>query len=164
LEVPLYYTFSTIAQALASAIALLAAFVLFRLQSINAELERHASRFLGYYSKDRLRLDELHVAGDYEGLATLTTTALPADVEEGEVGFSRKRFAVIVTNARHVRHAFAVTLWFTVGVIAYSVVVLALAPFIAAHEACAITTFVIGISGLLWCLFSYVRLVHKVMT
>ena len=35
----LYYTFSTIAQALAAAIALLGAFVLFRLQTLTAEIE-----------------------------------------------------------------------------------------------------------------------------
>ena len=37
-ETAFFYTFSTIAQALAGAIALLAAFVLFKLQSIDAEM------------------------------------------------------------------------------------------------------------------------------
>ena len=35
----LYYTFSTIAQTLAGAIALLAAFILYRLQTLNKDIE-----------------------------------------------------------------------------------------------------------------------------
>src|SRR5262245_25410581 len=38
----LFYTFSTIAQTLAGAIALLSAFLLYRLQSLNSEIDSHS--------------------------------------------------------------------------------------------------------------------------
>ena len=51
------YTFSTIAQALAGAIALLAAFVLFTLQSMDTERPQHATRVLEDFSDQH---DPLH--------------------------------------------------------------------------------------------------------
>ena len=43
MENALFYTFSTIPQVLAAAIALLAAFVLYRLQTINAQIEEKST-------------------------------------------------------------------------------------------------------------------------
>ena len=47
-----FYTFSTIAQALAGAIALLAAFVLFKLQSMDAEAPHRAQSILEDFAED----------------------------------------------------------------------------------------------------------------
>lgn len=48
----LYYTFSTIAQTLAAAFAFVGAFVLFRLQNIEHQIEAHAEELLNRYYTD----------------------------------------------------------------------------------------------------------------
>ena len=53
MENAFFYTFSTIAQALAGAIALLGAFVLFKLQHIDAELTEHAHNVIEAIPYDR---------------------------------------------------------------------------------------------------------------
>ena len=64
----LYYTLSTIAQTLAAGIALLAAFVLYRLQGLRAAVAEHQNKveqFIG--GQDRASLDELKAKGDLAG-------------------------------------------------------------------------------------------------
>jgi|ERR1700674_4811922 len=70
MENALYYTFSTIAQALAAAIALVTAFVLYRLQGIDTAL-REAGFTLLQGHLNNADLWNLHVRGDYEQFVAL---------------------------------------------------------------------------------------------
>lgn len=58
MENTLYYTFSTIAQALAGAVALLGAFVLYKVQSIDRELHDAAdSVFMSWQDDNNLQVE-----------------------------------------------------------------------------------------------------------
>jgi hypothetical protein len=160
----LYYTFSTIAQALAAAVALLAAFLLYRLQSINSEMEERTLRIIQYYGgKVRLRLDELHVTGDYEEIALLTKDPLPPNLEEGEVGFARKRLGVLVSIRNSLRRDFRLSLLLTVLLATFSVLILALTPMIAHRSLLTNAVFLVGITWFIACLYSYFRLARKAL-
>src|SRR5882762_587970 len=68
MENTLYYTFSTIAQTLAGAIALLGAFILYRLQKLNNGLDDHAKFIRKQYSEeeDLIFLNSFIVKGEYK--------------------------------------------------------------------------------------------------
>src|SRR4029077_8753031 len=68
MESTLYYTFSTIAQTLAGAIALLGAFILYRLQKLNNGLDDHAKFIRKQYSEeeDLVFLNSFIVKGEYK--------------------------------------------------------------------------------------------------
>jgi len=67
METALFYTFSTIPQVLAAAIAMLAAFVLYRLQTINKQIEESS---IGIQKADGepAELWNLHIKEQYEKL------------------------------------------------------------------------------------------------
>lgn len=87
----LFYTFSTISQTLAGAIALLGAFVLYRLQSLNLEIEEEsrsiAGRYglvaRGYSEANQKTVMELHDEQKYrEVVAFIANTPLPPSVDQ----------------------------------------------------------------------------------
>src|SRR5437879_6576691 len=83
----IFYTFSTIAQALGGAIALLSAFVLFRLQSLNAEIDDLAERLaipLKYVVGDEP--SDLYRRGKFRELVALSRkTAIPSGIHQAEL-------------------------------------------------------------------------------
>ena len=164
MEAALYYTFSTIAQSLAAAVALLVAFVFYRIQSINSEMAERARRIIQHYEgKIRLRLDELHVTGDYAEMAVLTKDPFPAHVEEGEPGFARKRLGVLVAARKKLRHEFRVSLVLTALLAIFSLLMLAVAPTIGHSSALPGAMLLVGITWFVACLYSYFRLGRKAL-
>ena len=164
MEAALYYTFSTIAQSLAAAVALLVAFVFYRIQSINSEMAERARRIIQHYEgKIRLRLDELLVTGDYAEMAALTTAPFPAHVEEGEPGFARKRLGVLVTARKQLRREFRLSLVLTALLAIYSLLILAVAPTIGRSSALPGAMLSVGITWFVGCLYSYFRLGRKAL-
>jgi hypothetical protein len=72
MDVTFFYTFSTIAQTLAAAIAFLAAFLLYSLQGINAEIDDHGSRTAGLLRSLGVEEGEvLRLRGQYRELLEL---------------------------------------------------------------------------------------------
>jgi hypothetical protein len=166
LDTSLYYTFSTIAQALAGAVALIAAFLLYRLQSMGAAMEVCANKVIQYYVRPetRVRLDDLHVRGDYDAIGEVFETPLPADLELGEVGFARHRLIILVASRRALSRLFIASLILTVGLIAASVVVLGLTPTISSDQRTVHIVLTAGISWFIVCLTTFAILVRKALS
>src|SRR5215471_2733385 len=79
-ETAFFYTFSTIAQALAGAIALLAAFVLFKLQSMDAEAPHRAQSILEDFADDHpthAQLQEHFVHSRWDSFLALLSSEYP---------------------------------------------------------------------------------------
>src|SRR5256885_920685 len=94
-----FYTFSTIAQALAGAVALLAAFVLFKLQNIDAELTEHAHDVIDVIPYDRTQqaLWDHYVQGRWDELLS----AIPPDYPFADVPRIRvARLRVLVEDRK----------------------------------------------------------------
>src|ERR1044072_8524572 len=86
----LYYTFSTIAQTFASAIALLAAFVLYRFQILSSALETHANDLRKQYSEesDLVLSNSFVVKGDFDGFVEyLTKHTIDVTASDGREGY-----------------------------------------------------------------------------
>jgi len=132
-ETAFFYTFSTIAQALAGAIALLAAFVLFKLQSMDAEMPLWARAILEDFADQHHSLHQpLHdhfVQGHWDAfLASLPPdyAVRPGRTLEHKQAYHRLRQlwqqrTDIVTDLKR-------ALLFTLGTMGLAVFVLAFAP------------------------------------
>jgi hypothetical protein len=149
MEAALYYTFSTIAQTIAAAIAILGAFALHRLQSMNAEIaERSATIAQAPAGAHGHALRELHVHGRFDAVLEHTEDFDPgATVELNfQVSAARLRLAALLDQRRELRRYLTVAFWLSAGLMTSSLVVLATAPLIAsAHGVGAVATL-----GVLW--------------
>jgi hypothetical protein len=158
MENALFYTFSTIAQALAAAMALLSAFALYRLQSIDSECQGLALTLEAETSGGATiqalayRSDWAGVLGDYRQRVT-TRIPNPAPHVVDLAARIERRIPAI----RRIKIALWISLAVTAVVIAGSVIVLALVPVICAARAvlCA------GIVATLVCLSTYLWLVFE---
>ena len=75
MDAALYYTFSTIAQALAAAIALLGAFTLYRLQLLAAAMPEAASILKTHTTANRADVDAAFIVADYGKVFALVRAA-----------------------------------------------------------------------------------------
>ena len=168
MENSFFYTFSTIAQTLAGAIALLAAFVLYRLQSLNAEIEIVGERLAGWVDQvcqpPQQAIDpsarSLQGRNQYRELSALAERiTVPANFDQAE--FVRERLPVLLKGKSALVRRFGVALSLTIGLITVSIVVLTVAPFVAASSwAC----FVLA-GAAIWftaCMLAYIWLLLKV--
>ncbi|SRR6266478_2533715 len=73
-----FYTFSTIAQTLAGAIALLGAFVLYRLQSLSSDIERDSHTVELNHTVERDKIRELRIQKKYQEIVELSKSTLRA--------------------------------------------------------------------------------------
>jgi hypothetical protein len=130
-ERTLYYTFSTISQTLAGAIALLGAFVLYRLQSLGNELEDLGITTMNAYrSPLRDELTPLHAEEEYEKIVAFTHKH-PFDDPSAQspyVASRLRKLEPLVARRRAIRSWLNRSLALTVGLIAASVGILALTP------------------------------------
>jgi hypothetical protein len=157
----LYYTFSTIAQALAAAMALLAAFALYRLKAIDDECLSSAltmEQDTGGGTTVRVPA----IAGNWRAVCTELTRRLEGGQAWGPVRTSVEarvnRLNLLVVAHGRVRRALWLSLVLTAIVIAASIAVLACVPgIVCAH--CAGATLFGGVIGTACCLASYVWLV-----
>ncbi len=129
MENALYYTFSTIAQALAAAIALLGAFTLYRLQLLQAAMLEAAAILKSHTSANRAEIDAAYIVADYNRVFELVRAA-DAKSKLTEIRAGLEKFARLLAEKRAVLQSFQVALVASVLVILASVIVLSFAPLI----------------------------------
>jgi hypothetical protein len=155
----LFYTFSTIAQSLAGAIALLGAFVLFRLQSLNTEIDDNASQ-IASVAEIVQRTEEaktLYRNAQYRELLNLiSNVSIPAGVYQltRELG----RFPVLLDRRDLIILRFKIAFYLTIGLILTSVLLLTVAPKLATIPFLTWLAFALGLIWLAACLTSYLLL------
>jgi hypothetical protein len=168
MESTLYYTFSTIAQTLAGAIALLGAFILYRLQKLNNGLDDHAKFIRKQYSEeeDLVFLNSFIVKGEYKKFLKYTRAkpiAAGSDQDEEQsylIDVQAKMQELLVLRKSLIR-SFTVSLFLTVTLIAASVIALAVTPDLNARSDLRSASLVLAIVWFLACLISYVSLLRK---
>ena len=131
METAFYYTFTTIAQALAAMIALVGAFVLYRAQLLGSELH-HASGVIRTHSgvltveKD---MTAAHIAGDYRRVFELARENHPESFSaELKAGFTT--FEKLDRLRTSLLWSFAMSVFLSTIVIGGSVILLALTPIV----------------------------------
>src|SRR5882762_7665944 len=140
MENTLYYTFSTIAQALAGAIALLGAFVLYRVQSIDRDLYEAADAVLMSWQDDQT-LQQLSASGDMDAVISEIQRRVASPMT---VGWSHHQQSQL-RRAQHLLPARAVilaavrpALWFAATVMCGAVIALSLVTLIACNSGLAV--------------------------
>jgi len=171
----IFYTFSTIAQTLAGAIALLGAFVLYRLQSLRSVIEIDSGEIVqGYptiihyiasdHSSEVVMMNDWHRQGEYRKVLEFgmpTVTAQPQSERLCIEMANRDRLRRNLDRYDLLLKTFKKSLWLTVGLISFSVIALAVAELIARSDR---SCWLVLIGGLLWfgvCLYSYIVLIQK---
>ena len=169
MENSFFYTFSTIAQTLAGAIALLAAFVLYRLQSLKGEIESVGERLAGWVEQVSqqppqqvagLSARRLQGRGQYHELYDLANKIeVPGSFYQAEV--ERERLPLLLEGKASLVWRFRLALCLTVGLITVSVLILTVTPRVAVSSwACWVLA-----GAAIWftgCMLSYVWLLLKV--
>jgi hypothetical protein len=164
----LFYTFSTIAQALAGAITLLAAFVLYRLQSLRAEIADDSEHISGTYSVAASRYDAniaeqirlLYREGRHaEVLAFRSATPPSPEIYAAEL--EQIRLRANLDRYSKLLRAFTMSLALTVGLIAASVIALALSPKLLETSCRAIIALGVGVAWFCLCLLTYVSVIRE---
>jgi hypothetical protein len=162
METAFYYTFSTIAQALAAVIALLGAFVLYRAQLLGSDLS-HASAVIRTHSQVdaavRAAIDAAYIAGDHGKVFNLAKTA-QQEPERSEVAAGFAIFEKLERDMRSLLWSFVFAVIASIIVIGGSVVVLAYTPDLA-RQTHAAHYLVAGYASFWVCLFLYGRLLLK---
>lgn len=147
MENALFYTFSTVAQTLAAAIALLGAFALYRLQVIGSSLRDLGVTAMQPYLPDDVAR-ELIAGENYAALIEHLQATQPRNANAANDPYqvaTRRRLGQYVQKASSLQRLLKWTLGLTVVVIVAAVVVLALTPKIAAWPGMASKVFVVGI-------------------
>ena len=161
MENALYYTFSTIAQALAAAFALLGAFVLVRLQQVTATLSASSAIVIRPYLPNE-EARRLLASAQFHELVTFLSTqehkrphAIGTHTYTAASDALAKSLALRKSMLSQLLRAMIVTAF----VITSAVVVLAITPIIALSVASAWVMLAAGISGLVASLYFYGRLI-----
>ena len=126
-DTALYYTFSTIAQALAAAIALLGAFTLYRLQLLAAAMPEASAILRTHTSANRADVDAAFIVTDYTKVFELVRAA-DAKSQRTEIRAGLEKFSRILGEKRSVVRTFQAALGASVFVILGSVIVVAFTP------------------------------------
>ena len=157
----LYYTFSTIAQTLGGAIALLGALVFYRLQPLNASIAAFVTQqILPHSGQMHHELEELHVRGDYESFVqTLGPSPTLSQSEHLRLPFAR--LDALVRAKSSLVSGFRRSLGLTVGTCIFSVTSLAAVPHVSPNVCLATALLVLGIFLFVGCLFTYMLLLRS---
>jgi hypothetical protein len=167
MENTLYYTFSTIAQTLAGAIALLGAFILYRLQKVNSGLDDHAKFIRKQYSEeeDLVFLNSFIVKGEYKKFLKYTRAkpvAVSSDQQEQSyLTDVQAKMQELLAFRKSLIRRFTVSLFLTVSLIGASVIALAVTPSLNARTDVRSASLGLAIVWFLACLVSYVSLLRK---
>lgn len=163
MENALFYTFSTIAQTLAAAIALLGAFTLYRLQTIGALLDDLALTAMQPYLPDdtarRLRAEENYGAF-LEHLRNTQSRKTNETIDPVPTA-ALHRLGAYVQALSSLQGLLKWALGLTVVVIIAAVTILALTPQIATQPSLACVVFILGIGSFAGCLVVYSVLVVR---
>lgn len=163
MENVLFYTFSTIAQTLAAAIALLGALVLYRLQRISEALESGMFQVIQPYPLNaaaQLSLAEEQYA---EVLVYLNTIQPDNPGLAATVHYlgRKRRVETLISLRSELRQWLKISLALTVVVIAAAVIGLATVPWIARTATAPTVTLVVGVGAFVGCLVVYAFLARK---
>jgi hypothetical protein len=128
-ENALFYTFSTISQTLAGAIALLGAFVLYRLQTLNAGLQQNAAIARTHIRGNPNQMMDYELQGRYDEVLQVCLQAN----QETPVEFTaaRSQLAELLARRTSLYRSFRWSLLLTVSLVWVSVALLAFTPRIA---------------------------------
>ena len=166
MENALYYTFSTIAQALAAAITILGAFALYRLQAMNAEIsERSQTVAQAATGVERHQLRELHVHGKFEEMLVAAENIDHSKTVEYnyQVTAARIRLAALLAQRKAMRRYLSVAFWLSAGLLTGSLMILADAPTIASIPHGAAIAEVVGIAWFMGSLGVCARLIWSAL-
>jgi hypothetical protein len=161
----LFYTFSTIAQTLATAIALLAAFLLYRLQVLGSQIEDNISRIaipLGmiFQDKEPNRVEDLQRSGQHEKILQLAnSTPFPSNYYQATI--ERALLPILFSNRKSVLRQFWIAVYLTAGLVAFSVLILVVTPLIAESSCWTWLSLSLGFIWFVACLVSYVLFLRK---
>src|SRR5262249_51413642 len=160
METALYYTFSTIAQVLGCALTLIAAIVLFRLQSINERISKvQYNAVVNYLPNPDL---EKHIQDDNHKLISeyIQKTTL---AESAQYNFEeRKNFLILVEKKMRLNRLVMLSFKLTVISITFSVALIPIIPFIMKYKWMVVTAPLIEGLLFLLCVFNYQRLLFKI--
>ena len=161
----LYYTFSTIAQTLGGAIALLGAFVFYRLQGLNASIAHIVTQQILQhdFGQTRHTLDELHARGKHDDFLEQVRLS-SASVGPEHLRIPIARLDELVTAKSSLLTGFRFSLTLTVALITLSVAFLACVPSIVRSYCLAVSLLAIGVTAFLGCLLTYARLLLRDLT
>lgn len=162
----LLYTMTTVAESLGSAMALLAAFALYRLQSISNEMVADSSNVadaigLRRTPPDRERLTLLASASDWEQFLALMSELRRSLVQDSVDVAVRARMDRLPISYRHRRQivtALCVALALTAVVMTGALTVLAAASHLPADSCLGAAPWA-GVVGFVLCLVSYLVLI-----
>jgi hypothetical protein len=162
MDTTLYYTFSTISQTLAGAIGLLGAFVLFRLQSIDNELEDVSLTVLNCYSPspDRDAFATLRNNRRYTEVVEFMKSHAYTDPSATSpyVASRCQQLPFLVAHKGTVHWWLRASLVLTVGLIVASVAVLALTPRVVVDPKAVRVVLLVGWIWLVLCFVAYAKL------
>jgi len=156
----LYYTFSTIAQTLAGAMALLAAFLLYRLQVLNRAIDSDAERISSALKPYHGRADEMLRSQEY---VALLRAAEKGYFPQGNppVQQERERLTRLLHTKKSLMRRFKIALYLTAGLITFSIVALVATPQIMSSLALTYTIFALGLLGFVACMLSYIAVLQS---
>jgi hypothetical protein len=166
MDTTLYYTFSTISQTLAGAIALLGAFVLYRLQSLGHELEDVGITTINAYrSPLREQLMPLNAEEQYERMAEFTRKHAFDDpsAQAPYVASKLRKLEPLIGRRKAIRSWLNRSLVLTVGLIAASVAILALTPRIVRTPGLPCILLALGWGWLILTFVSYTALIKHTL-
>jgi len=163
MENALFYTFSTIAQTLAAAIALLGAFALYRIQTIGSSLhDLGVTAMQPYLPDDTAR--KLSAEEKYVDLLEYLRNTQPRNPREANDPYQVATRRTLGTHVKTLSSLHRLLKWalaVTVVVIVSSVIILAVTPAIAAKPGVTVAVFTVGIGSFAGCLVVYAVLVMR---
>jgi hypothetical protein len=167
MDTALYYTFSTISQTFAGAIALLGAFALYRLQQISSEIVELGDSSFSFYinnSKNKIDLENKRLKGQYREVLDYIKSNPLDDLPEAIERYLGKLDKLLIYKEK-ILTLFKVSLILTLGLILYSIVMLPFVPQIVKHLCPSAATISVTIAFILviCCLISYFLLIRKIV-
>jgi hypothetical protein len=159
----LFYAFSTIAQSLAAAIGLLAVFILYRLQSLNSELESITSMALQPYLLD-VEIQRWRASQDYTKLLELINTTKSSNdvmLQSPYIQACISRLPLLIQNKKKLLTVLKFSLALTTIVIASSVGIIAITPILAKNPCMSSFVLTIGVLILFACFTMYSYIIAK---
>lgn len=160
MQAALFYTFSTIAQTVAAALAVLGAFVLYRLSQYGVEMAEHSETValrVSHATEHQEELRRLDRLGDWEGVfrysgrpsvgALLSTNPAAPD--------ARELLGVIISRRKRVLRLMGWSAGLTLALLILSIAVLALTPAILSRSSAPAVALTLGVVLFVACLGAY---------
>jgi len=161
-ETALFYFFSTVAQSFATAIALLGALVLYRLQATTAFAYDASKWLIAHYAVDgdsRARLLAMLGEGDFTGIVAFYHGPGARTQADPQYYSQRSALQSAVAVSASIQKAFKKALTLTGGLLVVSIVAIPVVPKMAELPVGVRAAMVLGVLVLGgWCLTSYWRL------